>query len=210
MKLLLVRHGQSVANAEGRIQGQVDSPLNELGRKQARALAARLHTEDWALAAVYSSDLSRAAETAAILGAAYGLPVLEDIRLREYDLGVLNNMMWNEIEARYPDIWRGLHHRPDWVPLPGEEGKDVFHARIASVLTDIGAKHDESDAVAVVSHGASLGMILTHYLDMDSSGPVFYQPFLFGNTSLSIMELTSRGPRLLLMNDTGHLKSIAP
>jgi probable phosphoglycerate mutase len=205
MKLLLIRHGQSVGNAEHRMQGHFDAPLTELGRKQARALAARLLREGWAFDAIYASDLSRAAETAAILGAAYGLPVVEDARLREYDLGELNGIVWQELEDRYPEIWDGLHLRRDWVPFPGEEGPDAFHARLASMLTHISSKHGESETVAVVSHGASLGMVLIHYLEMDRSKPVFFYPFQFGNTSLSIIEFTPRGPRLQLMNDTCHL-----
>jgi broad specificity phosphatase PhoE len=81
MQLLLVRHGQSVANTEDRLQGQMDSPLSGLGRKQARALARRLVREGWSLSAIYTSDLSRAAETAEILGVALAAPVLLDVRL---------------------------------------------------------------------------------------------------------------------------------
>lgn len=66
MKLLFIRHGESVANTEGRLQGQMDSPLTDLGREQAHALARRLVRECWPVSSIHSSDLRRAAETAEI------------------------------------------------------------------------------------------------------------------------------------------------
>ncbi|HWX09771.1 MAG TPA: histidine phosphatase family protein, partial [Gaiellaceae bacterium] len=83
--LLLVRHGETDWNAEGRLQGHTDRPLNEHGRRQAHALAERLAGDD--IAAVYASDLARARETAEILGAKLGLPVSRDAGLRERDWG---------------------------------------------------------------------------------------------------------------------------
>lgn len=202
MKLLLIRHGQSVANAQGRLQGQFDSPLSDAGREQARALARRLRREEWPISAIYASDLIRAAETAEILAAVLDAPVALDERLREYDVGVLNGIIWNEIEFRYPDIWHGLHHSSEWVPIPEEEGNDAFHERLVAALADVQSRHGEEESVAIVSHGGSLGMILAYLLGMDTGRPT---PFRFGNTSLSIVELGSQEPRLWVMNDTCHL-----
>lgn len=202
MELLLIRHGQSVANAEGRIQGQFDSPLSEQGRAQARALARRLQREGWSLAAIYASDLSRAAETAGIVAAVLEAPLTLDARLREYDCGVLTNIVWTDVESLYPDIWHGFHHSREWVPIPGEEGQGAFCARLAAMLDDTQARHQEEERVAFVSHGASLGMLLAHILGMEIHRP---SPFRFGNTSLSILRLGPRGPALTLLNDTCHL-----
>jgi broad specificity phosphatase PhoE len=202
MKLLLIRHGESVGNAEYRVQGQAEFPLTERGRDQARALAQRLRREKWILSVLYASDLSRATETAEILAAEMEAEVVLDARLREYDVGVLNGIVWQEIEFLYPDIWHGLHHSPEWVPIPDEEGTEAFHARIVAALANIQDRHKGTAATAVVSHGGTLGMILSHLLGMDPGRPT---PFRFGNTSLSIVEFGSRGPRLTLMNDTCHL-----
>ena len=201
MELLLIRHGQSVANAEGRIQGQFDSPLSQQGRAQSRALARRLQREGRSLAAIYASDLSRAAETAGIVAAALEAPLTLDARLREYDCGVLTNIVWTDVEFLYPDIWHGFHHSREWVPIPGEEGQEAFCARLAAMLDGTLARHQE-ERVAFVSHGASLGMLLTHILGMEIHRP---SPFRFGNTSLSILKLGPRGPALTLLNDTCHL-----
>jgi len=202
MKLLLIRHGESVGNAEGRLQGQTDLPLSELGREQARALARRLVREGWILSALYASDLSRAAETAHILGQALGAPVILDERLREYDAGVLNGLVWDEIEQRYPELARGLRDDRSWTDFPQAEGNPTFVARLTAAVTDIQAGHGAGDVVALVSHGGSLGMILAYLLGIETRRPT---PFRFGNTSLSIVELTPRGPRLSLLNDTCHL-----
>jgi broad specificity phosphatase PhoE len=202
MKLLLIRHGQSVANTEGRLQGQFDSPLTDLGRDQAQALARRLVREGWTISTVYASDLSRAAETAGILAAELCAPLALDERLREYDVGVLTGIVWREIEHLFPDIWHALHHDTAWGCIPGEEGNGPFHARLAAVLSDIQSGHGEEESVALVSHGGSLGMILVHLLGMEPRGP---SPFRFGNVSLSVVEFSARGPLLLSLNDMCHL-----
>ena len=205
MRLLLIRHAQSMANAEARIQGQFDSPLSEQGRQEARLLAQRLRGEEWAIAALYASDLSRAAETAHILGRELGLPVTLDARLREYDAGVLNGLTWAEVKARYPDLWQEFQRGGKWVAIPGEEGNEAFQARLAAALEKIRTRHEGEGTVAVVSHGASLGMILLHLLGLERN---LSSPFAFGNASLSIVEFRNRGPVIRRLNDTCHLQAL--
>lgn len=202
MKLLLIRHAESAANSEGRWQGQFDSPLTDRGRRQADALAGRLLREQWAVSALYASDLSRAAETAEILAARLDAPLVLDERLREYDIGVLTNLTWQEIKARYSEICHGLRHSRKWMSVPGAEGNDVFYRRLVAVLDDVRSQHEHDQVVAMVSHGGSLGMILAHLLDLEPRRP---PPFRFGNTSLSLVEFSRRGPVLVLLNDTCHL-----
>jgi broad specificity phosphatase PhoE len=207
MRLLLIRHAESIANSEKRIQGQFDSPLSEPGRQQARALARRLLREDWAIAAIYASDLSRAAETARIIGSELGLPIALDPRLREYDAGVLNGLTWPEVEERHPALWQAFQRGGDWVPVPGEEGNEAFRARLVAALEEIRTRHAGDGTVIVVSHGASLGMILLHLLGLERK---LASPFAFGNASLSIVEFRARGPVILRLNDTCHLGSPEP
>lgn len=202
MKMLLIRHGQSEANTEGRLQGQLDSPLTDLGRAQARALARRLVQEDWHVTTIYTSDLARAAETAELLAADLEAPVVRDQRLREYGVGVLTGLVWDDIESLYPEIWHGLHHSPTWTPIPGEEGNESFHARLTAALDDIRSRHASGEVVAIVSHGGSLGLVLSQLLGMGIERPT---PFRFGNASLSVVEFWSRGAILSRLNDTCHL-----
>ncbi len=134
MNLLLIRHGESIANTEGRMQGHFDSPLNDRGREQARALAARLVREGRPVAAVYASDLSRAAETAEILAAGLAAPLHLDARLREYDVGVLAGVIWGEVEFLYPEFWREMHQSDEYVRFPGQEDNEPFRVRLVEAL----------------------------------------------------------------------------
>ena len=202
MQLLLIRHGQSVANAEGRLQGIMDSPLSDLGREQARALARRLVGEGWSLSAIHTSDQSRAAETAEILGAALGAPVFPDERLREYDIGVLTGLAFADVERLHPDIGQALRQSPVWPAIPGEEGGEAFIGRIVSVLEDIRSAQGGGQAVAVVSHGRTLSMILAYLVELD---PDRRTPFVFGNTSLSVVEFHPHRILLTSLIDLCHL-----
>jgi broad specificity phosphatase PhoE len=145
--LLLVRHGETDWNAEGRLQGHTDRPLNDHGRRQARALADRLVGDD--IVAVYSSDLSRAHETAEIIGERLGLPVVTDPDLRERNWG----------------NWEGLtgaeRDRVDHVGEPREE----HTARVLRAVQRIAEAHPD-ERVVVVTHGGSLRRVQLATLGM--------------------------------------------
>jgi broad specificity phosphatase PhoE len=202
MRLLFIRHGETIANAERRLQGQLDSPLTERGRAQARALAKRLKREGQAPSAIYTSDLSRARETAQILETELDVPIVEDARLREFDAGMLTGLLEAEIESLYPETWYAFGHISEWVPIPGGEGNEPFHARLVAALEEIERKHGKGETVVVVAHGGSLGMMVGHILGLDTRRPA---PFRFANASLTVLDLTERGPRLCSLNDTSHL-----
>jgi broad specificity phosphatase PhoE len=102
----LARHGETTSNKERRFQGQLDVPLNETGREQARALAERVRGEP--LAALYASPLSRARETAEIVGEAIGLPVQLDERFKEVDVGDWQERLKDDIERDEPDAWKAF------------------------------------------------------------------------------------------------------
>ena len=207
MKLLFIRHGESVANTEGRLQGQMDSPLTDRGREQAHALARRLARERWPVSSIHSSDLCRAADTAGILGAALDAPVFLDERLREYDVGVLAGLTRADIEQQYPELWRMSRQSPIWPAVPGEEGNEAFGQRIASVLDDIRSAHEDEQVIAVVSHGRTLGMMLMYLLGIDLGRRT---PFRFGNASLTVLEVRPHANVLACLNDMCHLNNDLP
>jgi len=202
MKLVCIRHGQSVANTEGRLQGQLDSPLTDLGRQQTHALARRLVREGWSLSAIHTSDLSRAAETAQILGEALRAPVYPDERLREHDVGILTGLTLAQIEQQHPEFMQALRHDPVLPAIPGEESTDAFRRRVVLMLDQIRASYDQEETVAIVSHGRTLGMILVHLLGLDPDRRI---PFRFGNTSLSVVEVYPHRNLLASVNDLCHL-----
>jgi probable phosphoglycerate mutase len=142
-RVLLVRHGQSEWNAAGRWQGQADSALSDLGRRQAREAAEAVGAVD----AVWASDLLRAAETAAIIAEHIGVgPVVVDADLRERDAGEFSGLTRVEIEERFPG-YLAEHRRP-----PGWEADEHLLARALRALHRIGCEVPGGD-VLVVTHG---------------------------------------------------------
>ena len=154
--ILLVRHGETDSNAEGRIQGQTNTPLNERGRAQAQALADELARES--IAAVYSSDLDRARETAEILAARLDLPVVVDPALRERNFGSWEGRTVDELEARWPGAWARWRE--------GDEGEgDVedhvaLAARVRDAIHRLAAAHP-GERILIVAHGGAMRVILT-------------------------------------------------
>lgn len=166
--ILLVRHGETDWNAEGRWQGHADPPLNDVGRRQAEQLAETLAADP--PAAVYSSDLARARETAEIVGARLRLPVALDRRLREVDVGEWSGLTRDEVEHRYPEGWqRRTAGGAGW-----EQGEsyDAMRVRVLEALQAIAAAHD-GGRVLVITHGGPIGQVwLACGLPPDGRPPV--------------------------------------
>jgi alpha-ribazole phosphatase len=156
-RLILVRHGETDWNREGRYQGQADPPLNEHGRAQARALADQLAGQSFE--AIYSSDLQRAVETARIVARQYGLPVRQDRRLREIDQGEWEGVRVDEITARYPQLWAARQRDPLHTRPPAGETPLEVAARVWAAADDIARLHP-GGRVLIVSHGLALAALL--------------------------------------------------
>jgi broad specificity phosphatase PhoE len=152
--ILLVRHGETDWNRERRWQGHADPPLNEAGRRQAEQLAETLLADP--PAAVYSSDLLRARETAEAVTARLGLPLVLDPRLREADVGEWSGLTTPEIEERYPaGAARRLAGGTGW-----ERGEtyEQLRERVLEALHEIAAAND-GRRVLVVTHGGPMGQV---------------------------------------------------
>ena len=146
--LLLVRHGETDWNADGRLQGQTDRPLSDFGRRQARQLAEELEGEEFA--AIYSSDLARAHETAQIIGEHLGLAVALDPDLREKDWGT----------------WEGLTAvERDRVEFVGE-ATEAHQVRMLRALRRISERHPDTGRVLVVTHGGSMRRVQSAAMGM--------------------------------------------
>lgn len=158
--ILLVRHGETDWNAERRVQGKSDRPLNETGLAQARALAAELAEQP--LDAIYASDLSRAYETARIVAATRALPVEAIPELRERDFGSWEGLTDDEVFERYPEARDG--------PWGDAETRDELATRVLAALRRIGLRHP-GGRVLVVTHGGPLRAMLRHCA-LDGSGPI--------------------------------------
>ncbi len=154
-RLLLVRHGESIWNADGRWQGQADPPLSDRGREQAAAAAAALGTVD----ALVTSDLERAADTGAIIGRILGIePIVVEPRLRERDAGSLSGLTRPEIHEAFPGLLPddpggfvpGTDGQPAW---PHDcESDEALGERVEVALLALGRLVPDGDVVAI-THG---------------------------------------------------------
>jgi probable phosphoglycerate mutase len=152
--LVLLRHGRTSWNLAGRAQGHADIELDDVGRAQAVAAAEALAT--LRPARLWSSDLVRASETAAILGARAGLDVELDKRLREYDVGGRQGLTVPEFAEQFPDEYAAWATRDDHSLVEGAESTADVLDRIVPALTECLAVLDADDVGVVVGHGASL------------------------------------------------------
>lgn len=159
-RLILIRHGETDWNVEGRYQGQSDVPLNAHGREQAARLAEALREAD--IRAVYSSDLARARETAEALARATGLTVHPDRRLREIDQGEWEGMLFADIQARYAREFERRRADPLSVAPPGGETVGQVRQRVLAAVEDILRRHP-AETVAVISHGLALAIVRAEY-----------------------------------------------
>ncbi|MBS4021151.1 MAG: histidine phosphatase family protein [Dethiobacter sp.] len=200
MRIILARHGQTTANAEGRFQGHSDYPLSALGEIQAEKLAGRLaHYRPQRL---YTSDLTRSMETARPAAKLLGLVPVPALVFREYSWGLLEGLSWPEIQEQYPQLY--LHLRRDLrsAPIPGQEPPPAFRRRLQQgleVLLDKNGLH----TVALIGHGRYLNALLVEFLGLDFEGP---WPFPFSSAAITVLEEKDGARRLLTFNEQCHLE----
>lgn len=194
-----LRHGQTAWNADLRIQGQLDIPLNDIGRWQAARLAEAL--ADAGIAAVYSSDLQRARATAEPLACAAGVPVVADVRLRERGFGVFEGHTHAEIDARWPVQASRWRRREPGAGPEGGETLEAFYARSVAAVCGIAAAH-AGKSIAVVAHGGVLDCLYRAAVGVALEAPRSWQ---LGNATIN--RLLFNGERLSLVgwSDEGHL-----
>jgi len=170
---LLVRHGETDWNAAGRIQGQTNIPLNEIGKQQAEKAAEKLFCNFPNINAIYSSDLSRAYGTASATATKFQLPITTRTALREINTGVLEGMTKQEKNAAFGDKYKELdakypNRRERWsyTPVPGEETINQLITRVKNELVDIAKRHP-NQTVAVFTHGKVIQSLIADLEDCD-------------------------------------------
>ena len=200
-RLFLIRHGQSTWNSEHRIQGQLDPPLSDEGRRQAELIGGRLLGRSFV--GFYSSDLKRALETAEVIGAIIRQRPRSHAGLREIFLGEWEGLNTQEIAERFPEAWARWVEEPDWDVVPGGEGAALFEARVAGTLDEIFRLYTHGD-VLVVTHGGVIQIALHRLMGRPSRG-LF--PFKIQNASITLIE--KRDGRMVIggVNDVAHLES---
>lgn len=205
VRLLLVRHGETVWNQENRWQGHADVPLSEAGREQARRLARRLLAEGRQVRAIYASDLQRALHTAEILGERLGITPTLEPAWREMDIGTWSGLTTAEVIAHYAADWERLRAGED-LPRGGGETFAQFQGRIVRGIEHLIHKH-AGEQVAVVTHGGVVRAFLLYCRKLDMSQ--FRQIDKIGNTGLSEISLLTTGEAIIhSVNDTSHLDGL--
>ena len=187
MKLYLIRHGQTDNNVKRLFSGWYPAQLTDEGREQARRVGQRLR--GLSFDRVYASDLDRTVETAGLIFPDCEVMPISD--LREIHVGSLGGRPYAEGDAR-------LNHSGDFTPFGGE-GREQLLARISRFLHEV--EDLPCDRIAAVTHGAWI----CHVLDVISGGFVGTRHTLCENCSVSVLEHTDRGWRLIKWNDTGEL-----
>lgn len=194
--LILVRHGQTAWNKAQRFQGQSNVPLDDTGLAQAGRVAQRLASIN--LEAIYSSDLTRARQTAQQIANQRACPIYVDERLRELNFGRWEGMCYAEIGEKYPEQLRAWEIDPVHFAPPEGESLSQMISRLEEFLGDVRAKH-VSGNVVIAAHGGSLQVILCLALNHP---PTLHWQFSLAPGSLSELAFYPAGVILNRLNET--------
>lgn len=199
IRLFLVRHGETFWNKERRAQGIKDIKLTEQGKTQGVFLAEKLKNEDIDL--IYSSDLSRAYETAKILGDKLDKSVHVLSGIREMNFGKWEGLTIDEIQAKYQNIYAVWGKTPHMAQVPGAETLIQVQERAMKAVYNIINKNPNKNIV-LVSHGVAIKVIIFGLLDLDLSN---YTKIRQDNTAINIIDVKCDQNVLVQLNDTCHL-----
>jgi broad specificity phosphatase PhoE len=195
-----LRHGETAWNAEGRLCGSTDVPLSDVGRQQALALAGRLITIK--VEVLYSSPLSRALETARVIGAAIGHEPVMDNRLVELNYGAWEGRTFDEIKRAAPAIYAAWDADPgNLAPPQGETGVHLIE-RVTPFLADVAQRH-RSGNIVVVCHKTVCRLLACHIAGSPLSE--YRRRIPMENAALNIFETVEGKWRVVTLNDTSHL-----
>ncbi len=200
--VVLVRHGRTAWNQERRFLGRTDVPLDEIGRAEAGRVADRLARLP--IAAVHTSPLRRAADTAAPLARARGLPPVLQDDLVELAQGELEGHPGSILLERYPDFLAQWVEDPTHARVPGGETLGECQARGLAALQRIGEQSQPGSVVAVVSHQMVISSVLCAALDLPLR---MFRLVGHANTAFSVLELREGRLRVRRINEQGHLRS---
>ena len=204
VRVLLARHGETVSNVEGRWQGQTDSPLTDRGLAQARELGRALTDEP--IAAVYSSDLGRALQTAIQVADPHGLTVQTDPRLREVDAGAWTGKGRAEINVEFPGGLETWSQKPSSMRLPHGETIVEAQARALAFVDQVMRRH-VSETVVIITHGAVGQCLLIQAMGRPVTD--LWLKERIQNCQVSRLEWTPEaGLRLIELCDVRHLVDV--
>jgi probable phosphoglycerate mutase len=199
-EVVLIRHGETVWNREGRMQGFDDSPLTEKGVRQAEATAAALSAQRFD--AVYASPQGRAKRTAEIIANPHDLHIEYRLELRERNLGVMQGLTLEEVRHRYPDVYAAFGD-PGYV-IPNGESSEQRFSRGNRCLQELAGIHP-GERIIVVTHGGIVDGVFRKIFALPLDRPRSYSLF---NCAVNRIGVNDREWRLLTWGDVHHLSEI--
>jgi broad specificity phosphatase PhoE len=203
-RIVLVRHGQTAWNRVVRFRGQADIPLDRFGLRQAEATG-RYVAARWSVAAVYTSRMGRAMQTAEAIAQAHGLRARPLEGLLDIDFGAWQGLSPDEVAQRYPDLYRAWLEAPHTVHFPGGEELDDVRSRVVAALDEAVAGH-RGQTVALVSHTVVNRVLLCAVLGLGNERFWRLQQDTCAVNVFDVAEDASC--TLVLLNDTCHLQNL--
>jgi alpha-ribazole phosphatase len=202
--LYLIRHGATEGNHEKRYKGSIDVPISQEGIEQVKRTAEfiRLELQGRSLAAVYSSPLSRALDSAGLIAAPYGIEPVVDNDLRERHFGIWEGMTWADIRGKYPLEFQSWADNPlEHSPVGGESSIEV-RDRIMPVVEEIISRHGDEE-IAIVAHGGVNRVILCHLLGIPLEHMFRIEQ---DNAAVSIIKFHEKYPVAKLINHAERMQ----
>ena len=199
IKIILVRHGETIWNKQRRCQGFSDIPLNDAGKEQAVLLGRALRSVP--LSAVYSSDLVRAKKTGDLIAEHHKIKVVTDARFRELNQGDLEGSSLGDLLADHPALLKKWLENPADVKMPGGESMRALQKRAVKALQNVIENHPD-ETVCVVAHNLCILSIICDSIKLDLDN---FRKLKMDNASVSVLEHSRAGFSLISMNDTHHL-----
>lgn len=200
-RICMVRHGETAWNAEGRVQGQLDIPLNDVGRAQARATAEVLAGHDFT--AIYCSDLLRVRQTAEPSARRLALPVSYLAELRERHYGMFETLTYVEVREKFPEQYARFRDKDPDFDFEGGESLRGFNVRSLKVIGDLIARHT-GEQILVFTHGGVLEMVYRHAREVGLSSP---RDFEIPNAGINWIEVTPDAWKVWAWAEVAHLEA---
>jgi len=211
MRLILVRHGQTDWNRERRVQGLSDLALNEIGRRQAEALAHALRNET--IDAIYTSPLRRARETADAIGRFHDVPVIVHDGLKELDVGQVDGLTYEEMKAQHSEFFARWMADFTSVRLPGGGTLPELQEQCCTALDEIVTEHralecsdKDQKRVVLITHYFPILSVLCRSLGLELSQS---RRIRLDVASICVLDFNSSRPVLVSLNDTCHLRELS-
>jgi broad specificity phosphatase PhoE len=203
VNIILVRHGETSYNVEGRMYGHAQVPLNQRGLLQAAAVGKRLKNTPFD--AMYASDLVRAQHTAAAISAYQNVPVVFRDALREQHVGDWEHLTIPEVKLQFPDDYAAHMRDPANTPCTNGESFAMLQTRAFAELERIRTLHTPGSSICVVCHGGTINALVCAVLGLDIAN---HTRLWVDNCSLTSLRLVGTQFHLVRLNDNSHLTDI--